>query len=108
MAQSLTETKRLALHTKLLAICDHVYFMPPKDITLIYPCIVYNEADTIDLFADNLRYNSYLGYTVTVIAKSPTTATTIQDQILELPYTRKQTVFSNENLYHKVLDIYIY
>lgn len=67
------ERKRLELHQKL---CDllgssNVYYQPPSNIKMKYPCIVYHPNPSEDRYADNLRYLIYYSYSVQIIAHDP-------------------------------------
>src|SRR4051812_10975857 len=45
----------------------HVYFQPPSNITMHYPCIVYRRDSSRTLFAGNEKYLHSKRYQVTVI-----------------------------------------
>lgn len=49
----------------------HCYFQPPDDMEMKYPCIVYNRTNELDFFADNIHYQGYNRYTITVIDEDP-------------------------------------
>lgn len=97
---------RAELHVKLKEILgsNNVYFQPPNNLHMKYPCITYDFTDYYTEQADNIRYFTKKQYTVTVITKDPDSP--IPDKILKLPYTRFDRAFVTDNLYHKVITIY--
>ena len=64
---------RLDLHNELLKFCPTVYFQPPANIQMIYPCIVYHKTNINRHFAGNAIYSSLQGYLLTVIDSDPDT-----------------------------------
>ena len=97
---------RNELHAKLKEILgsSNVYFQPPNNLHMKYPCIIYKHTDYYTKQADNLRYFMKKQYTLTVITKDPDSP--IPDKILKLPYTRFDRSYEADNLYHKVITIY--
>lgn len=97
---------RLELQTKLETLLGsrNVYFQPPENTKLSYPCIIYklNKMDT--KHADNKVYRKDNGYQLTLIHKDPDN--TIKDDILQLPKARFANFFVNDNLNHYVYTIY--
>jgi hypothetical protein len=98
MAQS------LLLYDVLRTICPNVYYQPPENKKLKYPCIVYDLDNTPVLRADDRLYVRHKKYTVTVIDSDP--YSTIPDLVLELPYCSHDRTFVTDNLYHYVLTLY--
>lgn len=98
--------KRLELHAKLVEILgsDHVYFQPPMNFQLVYPCIVYTRDPNRVYFANNAGYISYRSYTVTYIDPDPDT--TIPDRLAALPFVSGNRFFMNDNLNHYVFKVY--
>jgi hypothetical protein len=64
---------RLDLHNELLKFSPTVYFQPPANIQMKYPCIVYHKTNINRAFADNAIYRSLQGYLITVIDVDPDT-----------------------------------
>lgn len=99
---------RLELQTILESIMEEldltptVYFQPPDRLN--YPCILYNLADENSIFADNLKYEKFKVYEITVIDKDPDTE--IPDMISELEYCEFTRYFVADNLNHYVYRIY--
>lgn len=67
------ERRRLELHEKLCELLGsrNVYYQPPSNIKMKYPCIVYHPNPSEDRYADNLRYLVYYSYNVQIIAHDP-------------------------------------
>ena len=72
---------RTDLHAILKAICPNVYYQPPSNIALTYPCIVYRNNGESGLYANNITYLKQPIYVFTVIDRNPDS--TIPDEILE-------------------------
>lgn len=83
---------------------DHVYFQPPTNIKLQYPCIVYERARMDVKFADNNPYRHTKRYTVTVIHQDPDNA--IVDKVASLPLCSHDAFFTSDNLNHDVFTLY--
>lgn len=67
------ERKRLELHEKLCTVLGsrNVYYQPPANIQMRYPCIVYTPNPARDRYADNRRYIVNYSYHVQIIAHDP-------------------------------------
>lgn len=96
---------RLDLDNALRSICEHVYFQPPANIRMEYPCIVYNCARGRDYWADNAIYEPIACYEITVIDKDPDSklAETIHNSFSYCSFDR---VFRSDNLNHFTFTIY--
>jgi hypothetical protein len=96
--------QRSDLQTLFEAITPNVYFQPPANIQMAYPCIVYKR-DKIDTkFADNSPYHLTKRYLVTVIDRNPDS--TIPDSIAALPLAAYNRAFTVNNLNHDVFVLY--
>lgn len=64
---------RLALQTRLESLLgsDKVYFQPPENVSLTYPCIIYSWHKGQTFHADSRPYIFVPIYDVTVIEKNP-------------------------------------
>jgi hypothetical protein len=98
--------QRLELQTLLEEmIAPHmVYFQPPQDIAMTYPCIVYQWDDLNTDHADNVKYRSLKRYQLTVIDRKPDSE--IADAVKELPYTRFDRFFVTDGLNHTVFQMF--
>jgi hypothetical protein len=95
---------RLDLHNLLLAIVDKVYFQPPANIQLEYPCIVYSRDSADTKFADDRPYNYTQRYQITVIDRDPDSSITAR--VALLPQTTYSRFFAADNLNHDVFSLY--
>ena len=83
----------------------NVYFQPPENLKLKYPCIIYELTGVESVDADNTSYLNYKRYTVTCISGDPDTV--IPDIILEsIKHSSFDRRFVTDNLYHDALTIY--
>ena len=90
---------RLELHQILQDILPggQIYFQPPENFKLTYPCIIYKLADINSTRADDIKYLKHKRYDVTLIHTDPDN--TVYDTINELPYCDFDRVFVNDNLF---------
>lgn len=104
------EAKRLELHAKLSSILpegskNNVYFQPPENLKMQYPCIVYSIDRFQSINADNTKYKIDTGFTVTYITKNP-----IDYNYLSIfgtfPMSTYNRRFINDGLYHNTFVIY--
>ena len=99
--------RRLQLHQLLVKTAGNdvkVYFQPPSNVTVTYPCLVYERSKAETRFADNNPYHYTKRYTVTVIDRNPVSE--IPDRVATLPMCTHSTFFVADNLNHDVFDIY--
>lgn len=98
--------QRLDLQSKLeeLLGARHVYYMPPENVKLEYPAIVYakNKIDTDK--ADNSTYKKSTQYTVTVVDRMPDND--VIEKLMKLPYCSFDRHYVSKNLNHDVLTLY--
>ena len=102
----MAKQSRLKLQTMLENVLgsENVYFQPPENIKLKYPCIVYEIGGGLRVPADNIKYLYYQGYTVTFITREPDPD--VPDKILDMPYCQPERQFKVDNLYHWPFFIY--
>lgn len=96
--------KRDELSKWLHEICDNVYFQPGSNMTLKYPCIVYEFEKPLDKLADNDYYGTYGKYQLTHIYKAPSNRKF--DEFRKLPYCNWNQSFITEGFYHDIYVIY--
>lgn len=81
-----------------------VYFQPPSNLTMVYPCIRY-EIDNVDTkYADNLPHIHNTRYTITVIDRNPDSE--IPKKIAQLPTSSFNRFYTAANLNHFVYNLY--
>jgi hypothetical protein len=100
--------RRLDLHNLLLELMPegqkHVYFQPPENVKMQYPCIVYNR-DAVDTkFADNSPYSRTKRYQATVITRDPDSE--IPDAVAKLTFSTFSRFFVVDDLNHDIYNIY--
>src|SRR3954471_2158461 len=95
---------RQQLHDILKAITDNVYFQPPENVKLVYPCIVYNRDYLETKFADNEPFSLTKRYMVTVIDRDPDSD--IPDRVAELPMSTFNRFYAADGLNHDVYQVF--
>lgn len=97
---------RVQFQLKLQEITSvNVYYQPPRNVQMEYPCIVYNISDIATMSANNNHYVLTNGYMVTVIDRNPDS--TIATKLIEsFPMSNLQSTFVQDNLHHWVIQIY--
>lgn len=98
--------RRLELQALLESILGarNVYFQPPADFLMSYPCIVYSRDRKDEKFADNLLYTGTKCYRVTIIDRDPDSA--IPDKVSEIPLSSFVTHFKVDQLNHDIYNVY--
>lgn len=98
--------QRLQLQTLLEDILGsgNVYFQPPANVQMQYPCIVYGKDDAVTEFAGNKPYSYTKRYQVTVIDRNPDSD--IPDRVAQLPMCILNRVYTADNLHHDVFNLY--
>jgi hypothetical protein len=97
--------QRLDLQTLLEALLgsENVYFQPPPDFQLSYPCIIYNRSNIRSKHGDNQPYKLDNQYALTVIYSDPDSD--LPAKIAQLPRCVFDRHFTTNNLNHDVFDI---
>lgn len=97
---------RLELHEILQSILPDgkIYFQPPENVKLTYPCIIYKLANIDTIKADDIKYLKHKQYEVTLIHRDPDN--TIYETIEELPYCDFDRSFVSDNLYHYAFTLF--
>lgn len=100
MAQRL----RQDLQNLLLTLAPNVYFQPPPNLKLKYPCIVYQRDYAETDFADNNPYQITKRYQLTIIDEDPDSV--IPDKVALLPMCTFQRFFVADNLNHDIYNLF--
>lgn len=95
---------RLDLQSLLEGLTEHVYFQPPANVRMQYPCIVYERDGSSVDHADNELYRHAKRYQVTVIDRDPDTE--LADQVETLRYSTFQRFFAVSDLNHYVFNLF--
>jgi hypothetical protein len=82
----------------------NVYFQPPPNLQMQYPCIVYKRDDARTTFADNAPYRYTKRYQVTVMDQDPDSP--IPDKIAALPMCTFDRHFVADDLNHDVFNLF--
>jgi len=96
---------RLELHALLLSLLPNVYYQPPENVGMTYPCLVYHLTGMGTRHADNRAYTSYKKYTLTLITSDPD-SDILATIIKTLDMSRFEATFIANNLYHTVFSIF--
>lgn len=96
---------RTELHDILVELLGsrNVYYQPPNNVKMTYPCIVYSWDGTIVEFADNGGYFRRKSYQVTVIDQDPDSR--IPDLVEALPYCSMSTTMVVDNLHQFTFNL---
>ena len=100
------QSQRLLLHEALVDLLgsDNVYFQPPPDRQMSYPCIVYSRDNQSVKRGDNLAYDIRQRYQVTYIDHSPDGEAI--DALSSFPLSAFSRHFVTSGLNHDVFSIY--
>lgn len=96
--------QRLQLHQILKTFVDHVYFQPPENIQLQYPCIVYHRDAARTQFADDKPYSFTQRYMLTIIDPNPDGV--IREKVASLPKCLYDRFYAVDDLNHDVFSVY--
>lgn len=92
-----------ALLTDLLG-SDKVYFQPPSNVVLQYPCFIYERDDQDTRYASNRGYQRHWEYQVTYISRDPDDP--MLDTLSDLPLCSFDRSFTMDQLHHNIFNIY--
>ena len=95
---------RLELQSLLETITEHVYFQPPTNVRLQYPCIKYSRDSDTSVFANNGNYHHTNRYMVTVIDRDPDSA--LPEAVRTLPMCTFDRFYTADDLNHDVFNIF--
>ena len=84
---------------------NKVYYQPPENLKLTYPCIIYEISDILSNFADNNPYHKTKRYLVTLITKTADNHDYL-DALSDLPMCVFDREFKNDGLVHDVFSLY--
>lgn len=104
--QGYLETRRRELQTKLEEILGtrNVYYQPPEDVNIKYPCIIYYLRDIPTVKADNIVYKYDGQYTITLVHTKSTN--NIKDALIKaFPTIKFNRSYISDGLHHFVYNI---
>lgn len=82
----------------------NVYFQPPENFKMKYPCIVYKRRPIRNTHADNGVYRQLDGWEITNISQDPLDPCV--RKLSRLPTCRPDRNFVSDNLNHSVFELY--
>lgn len=82
----------------------YVYFQPPENVKLRYPCIIYKRNSGKTKFADDTPYSHHTQYLLIVIDKNPVSR--ILSKIAMLPMCVHVQHYTKDNFNHDVFNLY--
>ena len=92
------------LNALLKEFCPNVYFQPPSNIVMQYPCIRYIQDSTDTRHADNIPFVRRKRYQVTVIDADPLSE--IAEKVAVLSSCEHDRTFTADSLNHFVFNLY--
>jgi hypothetical protein len=99
-----TRLELQALLEELLG-SENVYFQPPENVKLQYPCIVYKRGFIERTeYANDKPYQQRIRYALTIIDKNPDSE--IPSKIAALPMCIFERHFTSDNLNHDIYNLY--
>ena len=96
--------QRLDLQRILEGFTPNVYFQPPTNVSIEYPCIIYKRDFAETQFADNKPYSYERRYMITVIDQNPDSE--IPGKVATLPKSLFNRFYTVDNLNHDVFSVY--
>ncbi len=82
----------------------NVYFQPPVNLKIQYPCIIYQRSNMRTDYADNSVYLGKVRYTVTVIDEDPDSS--IPAKVSELPLCIYDRFYVQDGLNHDTFTLF--
>lgn len=82
----------------------NVYYQPPENLKMEYPCIRYSKSEIRDIYANDRKYISSDVYDLVVISKKPDNP--VIKKLLELPYSEFDRHYVSDNLNHDIIRIF--
>jgi hypothetical protein len=95
---------RLELQSLLEEVTPCVYFQPPSNVQMKFPCIIYSRDGTSSDHADNGLYRHTKRYQLTVVDRDPDTE--LADKVEALRYVSFERFFAADDLNHYVFNIF--
>lgn len=96
---------RIQLNYELSKFHTNVYFQPPANIKMDYPCIVYRKTDKRNEYGNDKIYLSRQQYSITVIEKDPDSP--VADNMERyFTHTAITDYYTADNLHHTILKLF--
>lgn len=102
---NISKREEFGRRLKLCSDVSNMYFQPPSDINMKYPCIVYKLKAKKTSYANNKKYINKDCYTVIVIDKNVNSC--IPEKVESMKYSSFKSHYVVDNLNHWEYEIYI-
>ena len=96
--------RRLELHQILESFVENVYFQPPTNVRLLYPCIIYKRDFADTKFADDKPYSFVQRYSIMIIDPNPDSD--IPEKVAAMPMSLFNRFYTADNLNHDIYNVY--
>lgn len=83
---------------------SNVYYQPPSNLRIEYPCVIYRKNKIRTVKADNIGYNHADEYILTYVSKTVDDDTVYK--IINLPMCTHDRRYTSDNLYHDVFTLH--
>lgn len=99
--------RRLNLHEELCELLGtrNVYFQPPENVKIKYPCFIYHRQTGDSLYADNDTYRFTLCYELIYVDRDPDTDM-VEKTVNHFRMIKHTTFYTADNLNHDVFLLY--
>lgn len=101
----MSKLKRVQLNNDLKLFYPDVYFQPPSNIKLSYPCIVYSKSRDNASYASNDIYYEKDVYSITLMEKDPD-STKAKEILRYFRHIAIQTYLTKDSLHQTTLILY--
>lgn len=98
--------RNLQIELQRILGSSQVYFQPPENVRIQYPCFVYSFDNVDTRFGNDKIYKAMDRYTITHIYGRVSDANLVDD-VLSLPYASFDRSYVSDSLYHDVYTIYV-
>lgn len=82
-----------------------VYYQPPENLKISYPCIVFENSNALTQYADNKPYTATKRYSVTLMSKTADNDL-YKDKLLMLPMCTFDREFKTDGVVNTVFNMY--
>lgn len=106
MEKKTKKRNRLSLQSLLEKLLGsrNVYYQPPENLKMEYPCIRYSKSDITATYGDNIKYRTHDVYDLVVISKKPDHE--VINKLLELEYSEFDRHYVSDNMNHDIIKLY--
>lgn len=94
-----------AMLQELMGETVKIWYQPPENTKLKYPCIIFGISNALIEYADNNPYQIHKRYTVTLMTRTADNHEML-DKLLNLPLCTFDREFINDDIVHDVFTLY--